>query len=88
MLEFRDLPALIDQNPCDWTFNEHRAMHISGLHIWISNGWPCYRIHEPFKQSLSWSMKWKLYDSFRRAKEHQAILMLTKSVNLKEEPTQ
>ena len=48
-------------NANDWRLDQFRAIHRSGLKIWIGNGFLGYHIEKPKYQELGWIEKYKLY---------------------------
>ena len=58
-------------NPADWTLDQYRALHKSGVRIWIGNGLLSYHIEKPKYQEISFPEKLKLHKQIKLLNKNQ-----------------
>ena len=56
----------------DWKIDSFRAIHKSGLKIWIGNGLLGYHIEKPEYQELGWFEKYKLHRHIKHLIKNQS----------------
>ena len=56
----------------DWEIDSLRAIHKSGLKIWIGNGLLGYHIEKPAYQELGWFEKYKLHRQIKHLIKNQS----------------
>lgn len=70
-----------------WSFTENRALHVSGVRVWMGSGWPFVDIYDPdklpSKQSVGFSIvqKWRIHRKLKKL--HQKILKEERQRELK-----
>jgi len=69
----------LESYPNDWTHNEYRTTHKSGLEIYVYGSWVWIEIKRPSRVSLTFVDKWRVSKAIQKSRKE----VLSKNLDLR-----